>query len=347
MENCALESNGPKHRGGMGGTLRCWTCNDTGHVASNCPERGEWRDYGKGGGGGAEHRSGGEGAGSSSSAGQSAAPTAAVAVRAVAMPAAPTAAAAPDFDPLVTWAGVKNMATNVPYPAAPAVIHHPAAVFQSCDSWSGQWEEVQIWDLAHFQSCDSWVDTHKQHNAALKWFRQEFESAVAGQSMVLPNSCEIPAIVKGRGMDWDFNRAVLVKWSWHEMVAQLDAESMRVVVEGDAGRSGGLIRCELLPRPGFKYDHKLHHQLKDAGRAERNTQLRVWDFVLTRDDGSGLRLHPQWKSTKVDTYAVEGGEGLQPPRAGLGESDGPGTYRRYKEAGNQRSLRFDATKRPR
>ena len=287
----------------------------------------DWWNDGKGGGGGAKNRGGGGGA-KNRSGGQGAGSSSSAAGAAAAAPAAPTAAAA--------LAPPREGA-----PAAPAVIHHPAAWFQ--EEINGQIH----WDLAHFQSCPSWVDTYRQHNAALKWFRQEFESAVAGQSMVLPNSCEIPAIVKGQGMDWDFNPAVLVKWSWHEMVAQLDAESMRVVVEGDAGRSGGLIRCELLPRPGFRYDHKRHHQLKDAGRAERNTQLRVWDFVLTRDDGSGLRLHPQWSSTKVETYAVEGGEGLQVPRAGLGESDGPGTYRRYKEAGNQRSLRFDATKRPR
>ena len=163
---------------------------------------------------------------------------------------------------------------------------------------------------------------------------------------MLPGSCDMPAIVKGSGMGWTFNLDVMVTWSWHEMVAQLDTESMRVVVEGDACRSGGLIRCELLPRPGFKYDHKRHHQLKDAGRAERNTQLRVWDFVLTRDDGSGLRLHPQWSSTKVETYAVEGGEGLQLPRAGLGESDGPGTYKKFKEAGSQKILRFGGMKQP-
>ena len=147
-------------------------------------------------------------------------------------------------------------------------------------------------------------------------------------------------------MDWSFDETKLGQWSWLEMVAQLDDESMKVAVEGEQGRSRGLIGCELLPRPG-SYDHKRHHQLKMAGRPERSKQLSVWDFVLRRDDGSALRLHPQWGTPKVETYALEGHDPpVQPPVAGLGGSDGPGTYRHFKDQGTQMFLRFDASKRP-
>ena len=69
--------------------------------------------------------------------------------------------------------------------------------------------------------------------------------------------------------------------------------------------------------------------------------MPIWDFVLIRKDGSGIRLHPQWSTTKVESYDVEGhDEEVQPPCAGLGGSDGPGTYKYYKEIGSKRELRF-------
>ena len=75
--------------------------------------------------------------------------------------------------------------------------------------------------------------------------------------------------------------------------------------------------------------------------------MRAWDFVLIREDGSGIRVHPQWSTTKILTYDVEGhGEEVEIPRAGLGKSDGRGTYARYRNLGTGDALRFDASKRP-
>ena len=75
--------------------------------------------------------------------------------------------------------------------------------------------------------------------------------------------------------------------------------------------------------------------------------MRIWDFVLTREDGSALRLHPQWKGMEVETFAPEGhATEVGIPRAGLGNSDGPGTFRRYKEIGMDGTLKFDAHKKP-
>ena len=83
------------------------------------------------------------------------------------------------------------------------------------------------------------------------------------------------------------------------------------------------------------------HEKQTAGRPQRDVQLRVWDFVLKRSDGSAVRLHPQWSTPKVETYAVEGHETpVQTPHSGLGGSDGRGTYRHYKALGNQKTLRF-------
>ena len=75
--------------------------------------------------------------------------------------------------------------------------------------------------------------------------------------------------------------------------------------------------------------------------------LALWDFVLTRNDGSGIRLHPVWDQNKVESYRFDGHpEPVEPPRKGPGTTNGPGTYKMYKELAIDKMLRFDPYKRP-
>ena len=99
------------------------------------------------------------------------------------------------------------------------------------------------------------------------------------------------------------------------MVAQLDDDSIEIVVEdGVLGR--GLTGCEIKQRI-ISYDHSRQVRKRDA------TQLLEWDFVLKRDDGTVVRLHPEWSSVKVSVYHIDGyDEPLRPPQRGLGRSDG-------------------------
>ena len=118
------------------------------------------------------------------------------------------------------------------------------------------------------------------------------------------------------------------------MVAQMNEESIRYVVEdGDCNR--GLVGCEFRRRTG-SYDHSRQVQPDYGDRA----QLRCWDFVLKRSDGTAVRLHPQWSTNEIPTYAVEGHEETQIPHNGLGMSDGRGTFRYYREVGVQKTLKF-------
>ena len=41
------------------------------------------------------------------------------------------------------------------------------------------------------------------------------------------------------------------------------------------------------------YDYLLHFAAVAASSAQNTPQLRHWDVVLYRDDGSGWRLHPE------------------------------------------------------
>ena len=75
-------------------------------------------------------------------------------------------------------------------------------------------------------------------------------------------------------------------------------------------------------------------------------KLPVWDFVILRADGTATRLHPDWAKTYIETFAPQGYEDpVMEPAKGLGKSDGPGTYRWYKEViGTMKYLRFDANR---
>ncbi len=185
--------------------------------------------------------------------------------------------------------------------------------------------------------------TYRQHNAALKWLRGTYEDnndPWASPPTTFSNTevTAVAALLKTDGMEYDFDADDMRSWSWMEMVAQLDDASMEFVVIGE-GRSRGLVGCDMAIRPG-SYDHSRHHQFEEGGRiaAARHgyqggaTRLPTWDFVLRREDGSAIRLHPQWSTLKVLTFLAEGhAEPVEPPKAGLGKSDGRGTYKKYKD----------------
>ena len=68
--------------------------------------------------------------------------------------------------------------------------------------------------------------------------------------------------------------------------------------------------------------------------------MRCWDFILRRSDGTAVRLHPEWSSTKVPTFEVEGHVETQIPHNGLGMSDGRFTFMYYRTLGQERELKF-------
>ena len=204
-------------------------------------------------------------------------------------------------------------------------------------------------DAAYFGSVREWRGSYKQHNAALEWFRSTTIGRLScgDPEAALPlvfNNFErvaVAAIQKGsglcgNGLTWWFDETHTVCWFWLDMVAQMDQPSIQLVCHGPEGRSRGLVRCEFSQRG-------LGAAWVDA---YGNPQLWAWDFVLIREDGSGIRVHPQWSTTEILTYVERHGGEVEIPLAGLGSSDGPGTYRHYRFLVTGPELRFDATKRP-
>ena len=71
-----------------------------------------------------------------------------------------------------------------------------------------------------------------------------------------------------------------------------------------------------------------------------------WDFVLKRDDGTFVLLHPTYSDTKISAKEYWPTEvwGEDLPATGPGGTSGHGTFDHFKTKHIQRELRFDAKK---
>ena len=121
-------------------------------------------------------------------------------------------------------------------------------------------------DLEYFRSLPT-PNGYKQHNVALKYFRDTSE--VDGLEAFVFNNTEpnpVPPIVHEKGTNYHFEEPANIPWSWQEMVAKMDEQSMEMVMHGllpaeqHSFRSRGrLVGCRL--QKTDRYDHKRHHAL--------------------------------------------------------------------------------------
>ena len=146
-------------------------------------------------------------------------------------------------------------------------------------------------------------------------------------------------------MGYEFDTSKFVWWSWLEMVAQLRYEDLVEVVQGPDGRSRGLIQCFLAVRPNRSYDHPRHFQKAKAAMPDP-VKKPNWDFMLLRDDGSGVRLHPSWNENKVKSFSFKGSDEPVWIPAVLGGSWGRGTYKHLITIDQEKTYRFDPQKCP-
>lgn len=170
------------------------------------------------------------------------------------------------------------------------------------------------------------------HNTALKWLRDTHESppgqpTVSRVPITYDDPLEIGVLDRGRGMAYTFVENRSQQWFWRSMLASFPDDVLEQVV----GPGVVTITCE--PWVG-SYDHKRHHAARMGQGPALTGQAPVWDFLVTQRDGTQVRFHPDQTSRKVKVaYLRDGGAAPpEPPAAGLGESDGPKTYKHYKEA---------------
>jgi hypothetical protein len=162
--------------------------------------------------------------------------------------------------------------------------------------------EQTVFDLEYFRHLEI-TGSYKQHNVAMKWHRQEAESAGL-DSLTFDNTAPNPVatIVHGQGTSFHFEGDPSIPWRWQEMVAQMDDHSMQMVAQGlgAQSRSRGLVSCRL--QKTGRYDHKRHHAL---GQAASGEMLCIWDFAFVREDDTQLFIHPNYSTTKIECYRVE------------------------------------------
>ena len=140
--------------------------------------------------------------------------------------------------------------------------------------------------------------TWQQHNATLKYYREICEHAtVEALSFSTERMAAVAAIDHPPGERFWFAHEDKRVWSWWVMVAQIDEDSIRYVVE-DGDRSRGLVGCEVRRRRN-PYDHKRQVQCPDG-----HPQLRDWAFILKRSDGTAVRLQPQWSKKDIPTFYI-------------------------------------------
>ncbi len=180
-----------------------------------------------------------------------------------------------------------------------------------------------------------------QHSEALNCWRRLTEDAkepFASKAKWFDNAEPTMVSVSKHPKEtsFTFKGGEQVPWRWQEMVATLRKEDIMEVVLGPRS-SGALIGCSLEVRPN-SYDHtrkKTVHASEFAGQRVR-VKLPMWDFVLHRDDGTGIRLHPRWGDRKVTAFAFSPrADTAKPPRTGLDGS---------LDLGVERALWFDAAR---
>ena len=188
------------------------------------------------------------------------------------------------------------------------------------------------------------VQSFQLNNVALKWFRDSHENPPGKPTtdcvdLTKSDPMQIGVIEKNTGMEYAFKANATQPWSWRQMLAGLSPAAKDLVL--GANPTLGVVRITCQPVPG-SYDHKRWHAAMHIGRPyAADAEVLVWDFFVTRTDGTTVRFHTNYSNKKVEVASVDVAQPpLQlpgPPQKGKGKSDGPGTYRR-KTTGNYEQI---------
>ncbi len=178
--------------------------------------------------------------------------------------------------------------------------------------------------------------SHAIHNTALKWLRDTNEnpagvprveagSLVVGVDITLQDPLQIGVLHRAKGTSYTFVEHQSQEWSWRAMLASFPDDVLEQVV------GCGVERIWCMPLAG-SYDHKRHHAARLGEGPALMGQAPIWDFVAVQADSTQVRFHPQQTSRKVEVTSITNAPPSRPPRAGLGGSDGPGTYAGFRQA---------------
>ena len=216
------------------------------------------------------------------------------------------------------------------------------------------------------------VPSHcSDHNAALKAVRSQEEYSgnhtkelCLGVNLDSDYTVEnLPLVLKppNGGEDYFFHPTESFHWCVLWMMGNLMNQDIDAVVRGPSGRGRGIVKAVASSRDNAKarkghYDHKRHvaevkgnatWRYKDKPEVNKpEHDLEVWDFVLTRSDGSSFWMHPNWGESWAGYGEVKAeNELVQAPPSGRGSSGkGRQLFKEFKLARDDGRLHFDRNK---
>ena len=172
------------------------------------------------------------------------------------------------------------------------------------------------------------------NNTALKFIRDtnELNGTPTTESVELTmfDPYDVGVLVRDKGMEYTFVPNETQPRSRRQTLASFKEEHRRQILGHDD--DDGVVSIACCAMVG-SYDHKRHHAAKQAGRPfEQGAMVPIWDFVVTRKSGVSVRFHPQQTNKKVEIANVTNPPPSNHPAKGRGQTEGPGTYRRYTRA---------------
>ena len=191
-------------------------------------------------------------------------------------------------------------------------------------------------DLASLSVTQSWA----KNKTALKWIRDSHEDppgfpTTNSVDLTCTDPMRIGVIGKSSGMDYSFKPGETTEWSWRQMLAALPPAAKERVL--GSNHALGVIRLTCEPSCGYKDQNRLHASLHIGRPYADGATIPRWEFVITRSDGTAVRLHLCYTSNRVEVAKVLENQAARelpkPTSKGNGKSDGRGTCGR-KTQGN-------------
>ena len=211
---------------------------------------------------------------------------------------------------------------------APAVAAASEAASSTATQQPTQMDPLDGYNKEFFDAFPYFRGKRQQHNEAAKFFRWQ-----AGTDHAYEYRCEAETEVYAvkhdkTGAGFTIDQSTKKKWSWLEMVAQMNPQSRNSLLNGST-----LQECTFKIRPG---------------QEERwyATKEFVWDFIIKRSDGTAVAVHPEYSTTNISMSAL--GQRDQAPED---EERGKHTYK-YKHYRNvlqgqeKLKLKFDPARTP-
>ena len=216
-----------------------------------------------------------------------------------------------------------------------------------------------VWVLEDFaeygERIGFWECIKSHYNVALKYFREMAQTEFEARDMVLPISPiaipQLSRVAKGPQFTIDPDKPPHA-FVWVEMIAHLSNTPGGEQTQTDMARvvGAGIVSCVFKKDP-IMYDHKCYQLVSKEKKGEmkaNGTVMTTWDFVFRRVDGSECALHPDYSKNIITYREVRGPGGQQlrttaplVPKAGPGESDGPGTFQRMIRQTEDKRLKWD------